>query len=204
MDILVRTTTQRKLFVDEYYRKLIPTDFKIMVSSGGNSGEEDFVNALKTCQTDTLILEDDQLLCDDFYTKASTIIEEHKSNMVCLSQMDFGIRQYKKSGLYHPYFQSITTFALYLPYDFIKKVIEYYHSGFNTDGGYYDATLQKITNFFGLEVYYEVPSLTGHIREFKSEMNHTTFFYSYGFDYPTAYKRLKQITGRTIKEYASI
>lgn len=201
MNILIRSTRNRIDFVKEYYTYFLK-NYDIILDNGEYKKELSFVHALKSCTDNTLIIEDDQLFCDNFLDIAENIIKAHHNYIICLSQMDFNNgRQYKKSGYYKPYYNSISTFCTYYPKDMIDKIIAYYDYGFNTRGEYYDETLADILKILNIPAYYVVPSLSGHIKEFKSEMNHKLFTYSYGFPYKKAYERLHEITGKYIKDY---
>lgn len=208
MKIKIRAVPERKEFVD-YMISKIPEATPIFDYEhfGRKHGNQLFADTLGGLDDDTILIEDDQLICDNFTEKAKEVINKFPDRVIAFSWLkrygDDG-KQFvseKKinmvnSNAFHYGLDICCLFRIYIPkkvgndfnHWFYNKKIETVRENFcfNSKGQWYDQLFALYLKESTLSVYiHAFPSLTGHYTEFRSAMHHkqSELCKSMNFDY---------------------
>ena len=193
--IIIRATKNRKQFVENYMLQKIP-NAHVVYDEELKRDNSAFVKLLSELKENSIIIEDDQFISDNFNEESSKLIEKYPDNVICFSQLITLHDNHILIGLNNT--DILTTFALYIPIKVAHYFAKWYEEQTNIWHEYYGNALAAYLKQINSQIYFCSESLTGHDISQSSTIGHNSrqLYISANFDYKKAYKQYCEITGK--------
>lgn len=214
MKVFIRTVPERVDFVN-YMKSKIPNAESLIDYEhiGKDYGNTLFARHLGNLEEDSILIEDDQFICDNFLDIAKEQIKKYPNRIIAFSWLEHydstkqfreekAVKRLGTNGFFTD-LESVCTFCLYIPKEIGKRFHDWYFhilytnnedklvsekefKKFTEKSQWYDQILGIFISRNNIAVYVNAfPSLTGHNVDLKSAMKHKNnrLCRSINFDY---------------------
>ena len=165
MKYIIRKVPERNT---EYLERLIPN--ALIYNDIEHVGPiKSFIGAMEMANDDAVYVQDDMILCQDFYERCNRICSEHPNEIVQLCNFTTQAKRTRvfTEGYYDPW-QTPWCLCVYIPKRISQWFVHMYKNGKlqprkdELEGQADDWLLARVAKFLGEREYLVVPNLAGH------------------------------------------